>query len=251
MLRMILQKFKELITIIRELLWPLLEPLQDQDILQIKEKDFDWQEEDLDLMLEYANKYYESEEARKKDVESKSTIFIGTFGVTATILIYLSKELVLNSSIITSFFMLILVFLMTLSVVYICRAIWFSLKALQRQNYYRLSFPRFMLENDVNKKKKLIIELLNYTRKNSETINLKVDFMTMAQEYFKRVVVIVSIFSILVLGKYILSYKIVLSDIFSILNSLAIRGHLSDIIIASIVLLYFLIMVVFYKLSKK
>ncbi|TXL65629.1 hypothetical protein FHP05_05755 [Cerasibacillus terrae] len=248
---MMLQKSKELITIIRELIWPLLEPLQEQDILQIKEKDFDWEEEDLDLMLEYANKYYESEEARKQDVESKSTIFIGTFGVTATILIYLSKELVLNNSVIPSFFMLILISLMTLSVVYICRAIWFSLKALQRQNYYRLSFPRFMLENDVNKKKKLIIALLNYTRNNSETINLKVDFMTMAQEYFKRVVVFVSIFSILVLGRYILSYKIVFSDFFSVLNNLAIREHLLGIIIASIVLLYFLIMVIFYKLSKR
>lgn len=41
MVSMMLQKSKELITIIRELIWPLLEPLQEQDILQIKEKDFD------------------------------------------------------------------------------------------------------------------------------------------------------------------------------------------------------------------
>ncbi|MDQ0214937.1 hypothetical protein J2S13_001336 [Oikeobacillus pervagus] len=246
-----LQRIKELIKNIREFIWPLLDPLEEHDVLQIGEEDCDWEEEDLDLMLEYANKYYESEEERKKDVESKSTIFIGTFGVTATILIYLSKDLILNNSVIQSPFMIILIFLMTLSIIYLCRAIWFSIKALQRQNYYRLSFPRFMLENNVNKKKRLIVKLYNYSKKNSETINLKVDFMTMAQEYFKRVVVLVSLFSILVLGKYLLSYKTVLNNIFSTLNDITIGQYILSAILGAIVLLYLLIIIIFHKLFKR
>ncbi|MEN1970032.1 hypothetical protein WMZ97_18405 [Lentibacillus sp. N15] len=242
---------KELVKNIREIIWPLLEPIEEHDILQIGEEDYDWEEEDLDLMLEYANKYYESEEERKKDVESKSTIFIGTFGVTATILIYLSKDLVLNNSVIQSPFMIILVFLMTLSIIYLCRAIWFSIKALQRQNYDRLSFPQFMLENNVNKKKRLIVKLYNCTKNNSETINLKVDFMTMAQEYFKRVVVLVALFSILVFGRYLLLYKTVPNNIFSTLSDITIGQYIFTAILGAIILLYLLIIIMFYKLFKR
>ncbi|MFT8930742.1 MAG: hypothetical protein ABF969_15570, partial [Sporolactobacillus sp.] len=54
----------------------------------------------------------------------------------------------------------------------------------------------------------MIETLYNTTKRNSSIINLKADYMTMAQEYFKRAIIQIAAFSILSFLNYILQYGI-------------------------------------------
>jgi hypothetical protein len=200
---MCFKKARKVFIDIRELIWPLLEPLEESKQNEINETDCFWNIKEEDFILRYVEKYSESEENRKKEVESKSTIFIGTFGVVTAVLISLTKELILNDSVPVTFSKLLLICMMTLAIIYLCRAIWFSIKALERRKYYTMGFPKFMLNESTDKKRQIIIMQYNNTKKNQDEINIKVDYMTMAQEYFKRAIVVVATFSVIVFVNYI------------------------------------------------
>ncbi len=200
---MCFKKARKVFIDIRELIWPLLEPLEESKQNEINETDCFWNIKEEDFILRYVEKYSESEENRKKEVESKSTIFIGTFGVVTAVLISLTKELILNDSAPVTFSKLLLICMMTLAIIYLCRAIWFSIKALERRKYYTMGFPKFMLNESTDKKRQIIIMQYNNTKKNQDEINIKVDYMTMAQEYFKRAIVVVATFSVIVFVNYI------------------------------------------------
>lgn len=64
-----------------------------------------------------------------------------------------------------------------------------------------LGFPGYLLlDTDIwEKKRKLLLELVNAVRANQNEINDKVSNMTMAQEYFKRAVVCVGVLAALLL----------------------------------------------------
>jgi len=84
--------------------------------------------------------------------------------------------------------------------VYMVRTIWFSVKTLERGNYDLMGL------NDINIKgnkdeyfRHLIICLSKKTKANYNTINSKVDNMTMAQEYYKRGIVTICVYAFLIL----------------------------------------------------
>ena len=189
----------------RELFWPLLEPLNQVDFKPIHTDDLVIEENDLDLCWDLTLRYYDSEEDRRNSIETKSTIFISAIGFVIAILLSMATDLLLNSNIkagfLTSFSILMWVFI----VVYFCRTVWFSIRALERQGYHRIGYKDITTGRE-NYRKILITEVINKTRKNSLTINLKVDNMVMAQEYFKRGVVAAVIYS-LVVGIYGFIFK--------------------------------------------
>ncbi len=76
---------------LRELVWPLLDPIEEHTKNRntsrlLKESDYSWDNNEIQSLLYYIEKYKESEDGRLKTVESKSIIFIGAFGITITIL---------------------------------------------------------------------------------------------------------------------------------------------------------------------
>lgn len=173
---------------VREFFWPILDSDDDVKVESINQNDCKFSNSDLDLELEYIEKRKESEENRKKQVESKAIIFIGTFGVATMILINLAKELIVNSDIKTTGFNLLVMASICVTIVYLCRSILFAIKTLERKKYFVLGFPKFMLTDCDDKKKKIFIEQYNNIENNSKVINEKVDYMTMAQLYFKRAI---------------------------------------------------------------
>jgi len=234
----------------REIIWPLLAPLEETSPKQISEADCKWNNDETDMMLEYVEKYSISEEKRKKEVESKSTLFIGTFGVATAILINLVKDMLFNETVPHTAFVLFLICMMTLAIIYLCRAIWFSIKALERRNYSTMGFPNFMLSDCTDKKQRIIIKYYNNTKKNQDEINIKVDYMTMAQEYFKRAIVVVALFSGIVLSEYILSYKTVIKDILNAIQSLSINQVTLIGIFGGLFILFVLVIILFLKIKK-
>ena len=228
---------KKMLKGIREFFWPLLEPLNESKPREISETDCLWKEIEEDFILQYVEKYAQSEESRIKIIESKSTIFIGTFGVVIAVLINLTKELIFNNSVTFTFLKLLFIFMISLAILYLCRAIWFSIKVLEKRKYYTLGFPNFFLNENTNKKKQIIIKQYNNTKKNQIETNIKIDFMTMAQEYFKRAIVVVAIFSIIVFVNYTVYCMPLVKNLLAIIkivNLAIIIGMLIVLIVLSI-----------------
>ena len=196
---------------IRELIWPLLEPSESIESKEITIEDCKWEDNEIELMLKYIEQYAASEENRKNQIESKASIFIGTFTIVITVLLSLIKDILFKNIGPDNYYNVIIVFLMSIIVLYLCRAIWFAIKAMGRQNYCKFGFPKFMLDQDNEKEKKIIIKQYNIIKKNQEEINLKVDYMTMAQEYFKRAIATVGVFTIFILINELIVIKNLIS----------------------------------------
>lgn len=181
---------------IREIFWPLLEPLVDTKPPSISLDDIKLTGDDLDKSYDLAVKYYEEEGERKSSVESKSTIFISAIGFTTAILLSVTKDLVLSNNIGFTFATYIYLLLLVAIVIYMARAVWFAIKALERRGYHTLDYKDIINNgNDENFTGELISKLINYTIRNQDAVNLKVDYMVMAHEYFKRAIVSVVIYS--------------------------------------------------------
>ncbi len=94
-------------------------------------------EDEVELMLKLAEEYEKREDARLHEVESKATVFIGTFSVAVTILINLLKDFVPGSSsgvlsVIPPCFGTLITFLLGMAIIYLCFAIINSVRTLKK-----------------------------------------------------------------------------------------------------------------------
>ena len=104
-----------------------------------------------------------------------------------------------------------------------------------------------MLEDSNDKKKMILVKKYNAIIQNQKEINIKVDYMTMAQEYFKRAVWGVILLTIIFVGSYLMANKVLL---ISTCISLIVRKHYI-VIIALLSILLLIFIVATYKLKKR
>lgn len=182
---------------IREFFWPLLEGKADT-LKKIKTKDCMYADDEFEFLFNVAKDYQSSENERRDKVESKASVFIGTFAVATTIMLSLAKDFSSNSNSLSSIMNIILV---VATIIYLCRAIIFSIRCVSRKNYSDIGFPKYLLTNQshMEKKQRLLLELLNDIKANQIVINKKVDNMNMAQKYFIRAVVCVCVLTVILL----------------------------------------------------
>lgn len=190
---------------IREFFWPLLEPLNKKDFLPFNVEELTVKEDDLDMCCDLTLRYYDSENERIKAIESKSTIFISCVGFVIAILLSMATGLLINPNISSGFLASFSVFMWVVIVIYFCRAVWFSIRALERQDYHMIGHKDYVAGGK-DYRRMFITEIINKTRRNSPIINLKVDNMVMAQEYFKRGIVAAAMYA-LIAGAYGLAFK--------------------------------------------
>lgn len=81
-------------------------------------------------------------------------------------------------------------------IVYLTRTLWFSVKCLERKAYYTINYDLYNKLDD-GYLKHMIAEISTVINKNHKVINEKVDYMVMAQEYFKRAIIVLAIYPIL------------------------------------------------------
>lgn len=235
---------------IREFFWPLLEPLGEVKIKQITIDDCKFSDDELEMELKYLEDNRNSEDNRRKEVESKATIFIGTFAVATTVLINLAKEFIFNSNLGMEALTYAVVFLVSLTIIYLCRAIHFAIKTLKRRSYSTLGFPNFMLTDAVDKKRQIFVEQYNATKKNQKEINIKVDYMTMAQEYFQRAVVTVSLLTVVFLGAFVLQNKSMIGDILDVVQKVTINHTAMVLVVSMAIVLLIVIIILFVKIHS-
>lgn len=182
---------------VKDLIWPTLDNQREKkdngitiDKFTIKDR------EKISLAYSLAMIYFENEEKRNDAVERKSIVFIGAVGFVITILIAIIKDLEWRVGVGNCINTVVLGLLL----VYLCRVGWFSVKALQVGTYSRLGYQDFK-DDDADYQKKIIVKLVNYTNKNMEENNKKVDYINMAQKYFIRVIAMVFVYaSIIIIG---------------------------------------------------
>lgn len=183
---------------IREFIWPLLEPENiNEDTKKINSKKILIKEPDnLKVAFELVIKNYDAENERRKSVESKSIIFIGTISLITTILITISKDFFLKENIKYDANSILFIATVIIYIVYLTRTLWFSVKCLERRAYHTINYDLYNKSDD-EYLKCVIAELSTIINKNHKVINEKVDFMVMAQEYFKRAIILLAAYPIL------------------------------------------------------
>lgn len=170
---------------IYNILWPHLE--SENNSMQLK--DISGKEisdnADLSSLLEISKASYDDETNRMHQIESKTTIFIGLVSVLASVVIgfisgkfdYLNFNLNLQSIILILF------------VVYMMMTLFNTIRSLRKIQFFKLDPTEYL---NLDKEKVLKQEIADYimaSRRNNISINTKVDYMTLAQDFFLRALI--------------------------------------------------------------
>lgn len=188
---------------IRESFWPLIDrPAKDEED-ESEENDT----AEIELVIEEANlekafslnnKISEGEDSRRASVESKATSLISAIGISSSIVVAAST-VTINSTENLSLIRISVAISFILTV-YTLRTVWFAVKALERKSYHQTDFSDTNITGDKNEYyRKMIIKVAEMTKKNHSVINEKVNSMVMAQEYYKRAIVVIFIYAFFVL----------------------------------------------------
>lgn len=211
----------EIIKSIREFFWPLLDDPKSKNKSEEFNKDnIQVNSEYLETLLEQAVRDYESEEERRKSIESKSSLFIGTVSVITSIIIGVTSFLIDANNFNPVTFILIL--LLVILCIYMIRTVWFAIKALERKGYHAISIKDFLNSDQGDEYyKKIIVNIVRKIHRNYSAINSKVDSMVMAQEYFKRAISTIALYAFLILILYSSKFSESKNDFFqSVINVL-------------------------------
>jgi hypothetical protein len=205
---------------IRKFFWPLLEKSQIQEFKTFNVNDSNVNDNNFQKVLDYSMKIYESELGRNSSIETKASLFIGTLAIITSVLLAITTTLIgQNKFSIALFF---IVFILFFVIIYVLRTVWFAVKVHERQPFHTFYHSDILREGDEKEYAKLLItSLINKTKKNSLVINSKVNNMVMAQEYFKRAIVTLSIYSFFLIFFFLDKCKLgITSSIFKIVKAL-------------------------------
>lgn len=179
---------------IREFFWPLLEKANPKEIKLLKAEDITVNDDNIQKVLDYAMKIYESELSRNSAIETKASIFISALAIITTIVLAITTTLIGQNGF--SFVLFLLVSLLFFLTIYVLRTVWFAVKVHERKSFNTFYHNDILKDGNENEySKQLISSIINKTKKNAPIINSKIDNMVMAQEYFKRAIITLSIYS--------------------------------------------------------
>lgn len=171
-----------------DLVFPLKpEEPQMEDIKMVKISDIKGKGTILANKVEAAQKCYDEENERAKTIENKASMFITSTGFLGTVLIGTSTFIVSKSedSAFCVFLMLICLFAF---VIYMIGTILNSLKALQRTVYF-FPDPHYDIPDKDEFNRKRIYDLVNSCLNNQRATNIKMDYVVLAQRFFKRAMI--------------------------------------------------------------
>ena len=187
---------------IREFFWPLLDKGKDKLVTPLLPEDIIVEDANMQKTLEYVVKIYDSELSRNTTIETKASLFISTLAIITSIVLAITTTLIGTNGF--SGVLFCLIFILFILTVYVLRTVWFAVKVHERKPFYTFYHSDIFITGNENEyAKKLICSIVTKTKKNAITINSKIDNMVMAQEYFKRAIVTLSIYAIFLIFFFI------------------------------------------------
>ena len=183
---------------ILDCIWPHLKGPEVEDSErnpknQIQLKDFGKKNKEK-VAMELALVMYNEQRERINSIQSKSIVLVGFFGSVVVLSSFLLKDILSpkNSTDIFEYWVLLF---NSIVILYASQVVLNSLKALVRQSYSLLDEKRF-INRSYNEITQHIIDCV---KKNYNVINKKVNYMTLAQKFAKRVTYLFIIFSIIII----------------------------------------------------
>jgi hypothetical protein len=185
---------------IREFFWPLLEKENVEGDGSATTFELIVSDESMDTAYDLKTKIVDNEEERRKSIETKATLFIGTLVIGSSLVLAGSSLVINQKANDNSFFIITYAGLSFILTIYTARTVWFAIKALERGCYSVLGIKDINVQGDKAQYQRHIIKcLLKITKDNQKAINKKVDNMTMAQEYYKRAIIMICVYSFTIL----------------------------------------------------
>ncbi len=166
-------------------------------------------------LLDLSKDIHEREEKRISTVESKATTLLGAAGLTIALIANFGKSLLfeadnLKSIEVFTVYSFSLMFILT--IIYFLISIRYSLKALSRKGFLTLT-PIDVIDiyakPSVEYYKRISSLIMENTIRNYVTSNEKVDYMVMAQEYFKRGIFSIIIVTLFLSARVFINYLMV------------------------------------------
>lgn len=157
--------------------------------------------------IKYLKECYDAEIARRKNVEQKASIYIGTLGVVGTILANGLVMLVQDSGklpVFITFVCLIFIVLITISMAV---SSYYAIGAALKKDIFLID-PKDVKEkySDSNVEEKLCDDYYDATTQNYDITNKKVDCMNSAQQWMRIAVILFATFAFFLLAYFTVSH---------------------------------------------
>jgi len=180
---------------ILDAIWPTLEPLENTPPPIVAEVEVE--DENLETSLALVKEISGSEEDRRKTIESKASLFLGTISVASSIVVAASAWITGSQPItVTTRWSLVGAVILA---IYAARTVWFSIRALKRGSYHLLNYNQVNVKGDKNTYHRQLIKTMQQnTVNNYAVINEKVDYLVMAQSYYKAAIVIICLYAVMI-----------------------------------------------------
>lgn len=171
-----------------------------RDKMKIEDK------EKIEETLKYCESLLDSEEQRKKTLESKATSLTGITGLASSVIFGFAGFIFDKIKNLNLLFLFIVTVLYTVLSLYIIRSIYYSIMALKPEKYVHPDANDiFQLSNksiDAVRKERAISSFYSYV-KNIETNNQKGNWLLNSQRCFRNSIIVLALISVL-LGVYVL-----------------------------------------------
>lgn len=161
------------------------EPREEEETNNIKAEDIQGNDAVLSRKAAVSQQYYNDERGRTSTIEGKASMFITSSGFLGTVLIGTANIIVSQTGNATWLRILMILCLLFFAI-YMVGTILYALKALKRGTYCRPDPATILNMNDNDFDKNAIADLVNSTAFNQKATNLKMDYVVVAQRYYRR-----------------------------------------------------------------
>ena len=174
------------------------EPRRDEEPQKVNVEDIQGDDAVLSRKAAVSQQYYNDERGRTRTIEGKASMFITSSGFLGTVLIGTANIIVSQSSN-AVWLRILMIFCLLFFAIYMVGTILFALKALKRGIYSRPD-PKTILNMAGGEfEKNAIADLVNSTANNQNATNLKMDYVVVAQRYYRRLMFSVLAFVVVLL----------------------------------------------------
>lgn len=152
----------------------------------------------LSRKADISQQYYKDERGRVRTIEGKASMFITSSGFLGTVLIG-TANIIVSQTNNAVWLRVLMIFCLLFFAIYMVGTILYALKALKRGIYSRPD-PTTILNMDGDDfDKNAIADLVNSTAFNQNATNLKMDYVVVAQRYYRRLMLSVLAFVVVLL----------------------------------------------------
>lgn len=191
-------------------------PKVNEEPNKVRPEDIQGDDAILSRKADISQQYYRDERGRARTIEGKASMFITSSGFLGTVLIG-TANIIVSQANNAAWHRIMMILCLLFFAIYMVGTILYALKALKRGIYSRPDPTTILNKNGNDFDKNAIADLVNSTAFNQNATNLKMDYVVVAQRYYRRLM-----FSVLAFVVVLLFYVLHQSGV-------SLLGWLSDV----------------------